>query len=167
MTLRLDDALRRQIEALEPELLAAAQAMGLGALAKLAELRPGLTTTDGSGPPSLEGLSLSAGDAVDPGDAVQAAAVLAAHQAYVRRRGTPDGLSLGALSLARIIVWMQRASMLAGAAPQVVWMGPEARIPDGLNGTRVVATARVVHDGRRRTARAVAVIQPPPSRQTP
>lgn len=81
MTLRLDDALRTQIEALEPELLAAAQAMGLGALAKLTELKPGLTATDGPGDPSLEALGLTAGDDADPGDAVQAAAVLAAHQA--------------------------------------------------------------------------------------
>ncbi len=159
MTLRLPDSLRAPIEALEPELLAAAQAIGLGALPKLSELKPGLTDTSAPGTPSLEAIDLPPEGAPD---ALSAAAVLAAHQAYVRQRGAPDAISLGALSLARLIVWMQRATMLGGGPPQVVWIGPEGRLPDGLTGTRLVATATIEQDGRRRSARAVAIVQAAP-----
>lgn len=155
MTLRLPEDLRRQIEALEPELLAGAQAIGMGALPKLSELTPGLTADADHA--ELVALALDAEDGVDP---LTAAAVLAAHQTYVRHRGSPDAVSLGALSLARLIVWVQRAAMLAGAPPQVVWIGPEARVPDGLVGTRITATATITTAERRRSARAVAIVQP-------
>lgn len=160
MSLRLPDELRLGIEALEPELLAAAQAIGLGVLPKLTELKPGLTDTPAGASAALDALDLDRDGAPDP---LSAAAVLAAHQAYVRQRGRADGLSLGALSLARLLVWVQRAAMLGGPSPQIVWVGPESRLPDGLTGTRLVATATITGDGRRRSARAVAIVQAAPA----
>ena len=48
MTLGLPDEARQAIEALDPELLAAAQALGLGVLPALTNLAPGLTALDPS-----------------------------------------------------------------------------------------------------------------------
>ena len=51
-------------------------------------------------------------------DALCLAACLAAHRAYVAARGRPEGVSAGALALARLLVWAQRAAML-GPAPRI------------------------------------------------
>lgn len=155
MPLKLPDEARQAVEALEPELLAAAQALGLGALSGVQSLKPGLTTVEAAaGEAALEVLDLDGEGAADP---VSLAAVMAAHEAYVRGRGRPGGVSVGALSLARLIVWAQRAAML-GTAPDVRWMGPPARAPENVEGMRLTATATVTGGGRRHTAKAVAIV---------
>lgn len=161
MTLGLPGEARQAIEALDPELLAAAQALGLGVLPALTKLTPGLTSLD---PPAadvtLERIELEGEGDPDP---VSLAAILSAHTAYVRHRGRAEGISTGALSLARLIVWAQRAAMIGGAAPDVRWMGPPARAPESVEGVRLTATAVVTAGGRRHTAKAIAIVAPPES----
>ncbi|HWH15089.1 MAG TPA: hypothetical protein VNT51_10110 [Miltoncostaeaceae bacterium] len=110
-----------------------------------------------AGDPLLASLALPPEGEPDP---VSLAAVLAAHRGYVRGRGTPDGVSLGALAIARLLAWAQRATML-GRAPQVAWVGPEARRPADVPGVALIATATVEAGGARRSARAVALVRPP------
>ncbi len=159
MTLGLPDEARQAIEALDPELLAAAQALGLGVLPALTNLAPGLTALDPSrADVALERVELDGEGDPDP---VSLAAILAAHTAYVRHRGRTDGVSTGALSLARLIVWAQRAAMIGGTAPDVRWMGPPARAPESVEGMRLTATTVITANGRRHTAKAVAIVAPP------
>lgn len=162
MALRLDDARTELVGALEPELRAAAEAIGMGLRAELGRLAPGLTRPSGAvdedAPATL--LSLDLDHEGEP-DALSLVACVAAHRAYVIARGAPEGVSAGALALARLLVWSQRAALL-GPAPAMAWIGPAARRPDDTGGNLVLA-ARCALDmrGATRRAEAVALIAPP------
>jgi hypothetical protein len=159
--LRLAEAHDELVRALEPELRIAAEALGLGLRDQLTRLAPGLTRP-------AEGADGDDAVLVDldlehegPPDALSLVAVMAAHRSYVAARGRPEGVSAGALALARLLVWAQRAALL-GPAPRLVWVGPAARRPEGEEG-RVVLTARsaVEMAGATRRAEAVALIEAP------
>lgn len=162
MGLRLTDAHSELIGSLEPGLRAAAEALGAALRPQLATLAPGLTRP-------REGESAEA-DAVlaaldldhegDP-DALSLAACLAAHRAYVAGRGRAEGVSAGALALARLLVWAQRAAML-GPAPRIEWIGPAPRRPEGSE-DRLALSARCALEmgGATRRAEAVALIARP------
>lgn len=158
MSLRLDDGSQAALDALDAELRAAAEALGLALLPQLTRLKPGMSRPqDGSGMDAvLESLALAPEG--EP-DALSLAAVLAAHRAYARSRGDADGVSSGALAIARLLVWNQRAAML-GTAPRVAWIGPEARRPENVEGVALTATCVLRTGETRRTARAVAVVRP-------
>lgn len=156
MALRLTEQSAQGLDALEPELRAAAEAIGMSLLPRLRDLKPGMTRLDPD-PGDVTLLSLAVPPEGEP-DALSLAAVLAAHRAYARSRGDAEGLSVGALAIARLLVWAQRAAML-GRAPAVAWIGPEARRPEGLEGTALTATCTVAAGEGRRTARAVAVLR--------
>lgn len=161
MPLRLSEAHQGLVGAVEPELRAAAEALGAGLGGELTRLAPGLTRPrdgePGDGVATLVALDL---DHEGPPDGLTLAAVLAAHRGYVAARGQADGVSAGALAIARLLVWAQRAAML-GAAPRVEWIGPSARRPDP--GRRLVLAARCALElnGATRRAEAVALIAPP------
>jgi hypothetical protein len=158
MGLRLDPRRQEALEALEPELRAAAGAIGAAVREELVRRAPGLVRAEG-GP--ADGLLLELGlDREPEPDDVSLAACVAAHRAYVTSRGEPDGLSLGALALARLLVWASRASIL-GPAPRLAWLGPPSRRPEpGPDQVTLEAHAACEVDGRRREARAVALLSP-------
>jgi hypothetical protein len=156
MGLRLSPEDASALEGLEPELRAAAEAIGLSLGTQLGRLRPGLSKGAAGAAPDVLLVSLTLGPEDRP-DAVSLAAVAAAHRAYLRARGAPDGASLGALALARLLVWAQRAAML-GTTPRIAWIGPEPRRPEGVPGTAVTAACTAEVDGARRAARAVAIV---------
>lgn len=158
MALRLTDRSAQGLDALDPELRAAAEALGMALLPRLRDLKPGMTRLD-AGSPEATLTSLDVPPEGEP-DPLSLAAVLSAHRAYVRSRGEPEGVSTGALAIARLLVWAQRAAML-GPAPRVAWIGPEARRPDGVEGVPLTATCTVSAGESRRTARAVAVLRSP------
>ena len=161
MSLRFAPALQETLEEVDPDLRGAAHAIGMGLGGRLGRLRPALSRgTDPSAVPDVEVLSLALATEGEP-DALSLAAIGAAHQAYVSSRGAPDGASLGALAIARLLVWAQRAALL-GAAPQIIWIGPEPRRPADATGIAVHAACVGLVDGSRRTAKAVAVIAPAP-----
>lgn len=157
MGLRPDDRSRAGLDALERELRAAAEAVGLSLLPQLTSLKPGMSRLEGTPAPEAVLTSLDLPPEGEP-DPVTLAAVLAAHRAYVRSRGDAEGVSTGALALARLLVWAQRAAML-GRRPTVAWIGPEARRPEGIEGMSLTATCVIEVGGSRRTARAVAVLR--------
>lgn len=159
MGLRLPDAERAALDALEPDLRAAADAIGLGLRTRLTELRPGLLrpAAGAAGPAEavLDALEL---DREGPPDALSLVACLAAHRAYVAARGDADGVSIGALALARLLVWAGRAALL-GPAPRVAWIGPAPRRPEPEAGQFALgARCAVTIDGRSREARAIALV---------
>jgi len=143
--------------ALDPELAGAARAIGLAVSQRLVAMRPALRAVadDGTEPTVvLAGIDM---EPADPGDPITLVACLDAHHAYVVSRGRPDGVSLGALALARILVWAARAEVL-GRAPSIGWIGPPARRPDGMGGHLIASDARGAVDGKPCHARAAALV---------
>jgi len=162
MSLQLAPALREALDATDPDLRPAAQAIGIAVAAQLEPLRPALTRTDGDvASRDVEVVVLDL-DPEGPPDGLTLASCEAAHNAYVRARGAPSATSLGALAIARLLVWAQRAAIL-GKAPTILWIGPAQRRPDGVEGIAIHSTCTARVAGARRTAKAVAVIQRPPS----
>ena len=158
MGLRLSPEAVSALARLEPEVRAGAEAIGFAVAAQLGRLRPGLTATGDGGDPLLASLAMAPEG--EP-DAVSLAAIMAAHNGYVRARGDTSAVSAGALALARLLVWGQRAAML-GPAPRVTWIGPEPRRPEGTEGLALIAECVVEGgDGKRRRARAVALVERP------
>lgn len=168
MPLVLTTEHQRGIDALEQELRAAAEALGIGLRPQLDRLRPGLSRGEGGGA-ATEDASLVRLDLEHEGapDALTLAACVAAHRAYVAGRGTPDGFSPGALAISRLLVWLQRAAML-GPAPELAWLGPEPRRP-GLEAGQVTLTSScAVRAGEaERKARATAVLATAPKGAPP
>lgn len=158
MGLRLPEDQRGAIDALEPELRVAAEALGAGLRAQLLTLRPGLVHADGDADAleaTLVALDLDREGAPDP---LSLAACLAAHRAYLGARGQPDGVSLGALALGRLLVWAQRAALL-GPPPRIAWLGPPARQPAAAERQFTLEARCVAQVGERsREARAVALV---------
>jgi hypothetical protein len=163
MGLRLSDADSGLIGGLEPELRIAAEALGMGLRQQLTRLAPSLTRPGGDqGDRVVDAVLLELHlDHEGPPDAVSLAACLAAHRAYVAARTQPEGVSAGALALARLLIWAQRAALL-GPAPELVWIGPASRRPEDEAG-RVALSARCALEigGRTRRAEAVALLAPP------
>jgi hypothetical protein len=159
--LRLSDELRARLDGLEPEVRGGAEALGIAAAAELARLAPGLTRPEAGAPPDATLVALDLEHEGAP-DGASLAACMAAHAAYVRRRGAPEGVSAGALALTRLLVWTQRAAML-GAPARLAWIGPSARA--GAPGPgRHVLTARCALEmgGRVRRAEATAHLEGTP-----
>ncbi|MFN8109924.1 MAG: hypothetical protein U0Y82_08765 [Thermoleophilia bacterium] len=154
MALRASQDVATAIAGLDPELRAGAEAIGQAVAAQLSRLRPAVTADAGEA--TVVSLAM---DRDGEADAVTTAACLAAHGSYVRSRGMPAGVSTGALALARLLVWAQRAAML-GPAPRLAWVGPEARRPPELTGPVLSAECAVQAGDQRRRARAAAVLQP-------
>lgn len=162
MALRLPEAQAKLVGALDPDLRLAAEAIGAGLRDQLTRLAPGLTRPGGEGDETAEAVlvDLHLEHDGEP-DAVSLAAVMAAHRSYVAARGRPEAVSAGALALARLLVWAQRAALL-GPPPRVVWVGPAARRPEDAEG-RIALSARsaVEMAGTTRRAEAVALIEAP------
>lgn len=162
MGLRLADAHSERIGSLEPGLRSAAEALGLALRPQLAGLAPGLTRPRQGDPPGAEAVltSLDLDHEGEP-DTLSLAACLAAHRAYVGSRGDPEGVSAGALALARLLVWAQRAAML-GAAPRIEWIGPAPRRPAGHEASVALAARCALElGGVVRRAEALALIARP------
>jgi hypothetical protein len=162
VALRLPEAQAKRVEALEPELRVAAEAIGLSLRDQLTRLAPGLTRPPQGQDAATEAVLVDLDlDHDGAPDAVSLVAIVAAHRSYVSARGRPDAVSAGALALGRILVWAQRAALL-GPAPRVVWVGPAARRPDDAEG-RLALSARCAVEiaGTTRRAEAVALIEPP------
>ena len=161
MPLRLAEAHAEASGGLEPELRAAAEAIGAGLQPHLTRLAPGLTRPR-DGEPGDATATLVALDLDHEGepDGLSLVACVAAHRGYVTARGDPDGVSAGALAIARLLVWGQRAAML-GPAPRIEWIGPAARRPEP--GARLALAARCALElsGATRRAEAVALIAAP------
>ena len=156
MTLRLGTALEAVLGDAEHELRPAAEAMGLAALPHLERLRP--RVVEGVADPVLESLDL---EHEGPPDPLSLVACLAAHRAYVTRRGRTGAVSPGALALTRILVWAERAVLL-GRPPDLLWIGPPARAPE-LGADRVAisaACAVATGEGVRRAAAAAHLRRP-------
>jgi hypothetical protein len=159
--LRLADDHSELLRTIEPELRRAAEAMGMGVRAQLLRLAPALTRPPQDAPQewhaTLTILDLDHEGAPDP---LSLAACLAAHRAYVGARGEPEGVSAGALALARLLVWAQRAAML-GAVPRIEWIGPAPRRPEADGRLSLSARCALELTGRTRRAEAVALISAP------
>jgi hypothetical protein len=160
--LRLPEAQAQLVDALDPDLRVAAEAIGVALRDQLTRLAPGLTRPPEGAEPDAVLVDLDLDHDGAP-DALSLAAVLAAHRSYVAARGQPEGVSAGALALGRLLVWAQRAAML-GPAPRVVWVGPATRRPEDVEG-RLTLSARsaVTMAGTTRRAEAVALIEAPPA----
>jgi hypothetical protein len=160
--LRLDAAHQELITGVEPELRVAAEALGMGLRDQLTRLAPGLTrATEGDEDPEAVLVTLDL-DREGAPDALSLAACVAAHRAYVLARGRADGVSAGALALARLLVWAQRAALL-GPPPRIAWLGPAPRKPDTAGKVELAARAAVRIGDVTRRAEAVALIEPPPA----
>ena len=145
------------VQYLDPDLRAGAQVIGFSVAARLRDLAPALRPADDSGTEATFVIDTLDLEPVDPADALTLVACLGAHDAYAVGRGRPGAVSAGALALARVLVWATRAEMLGGR-PDVRWIGPPARMPDGLEGQ--VITANVVltcGDTRARASAAMVV----------
>jgi hypothetical protein len=160
VSLRPSPGVRDQLDDLDPDLLAAAGAIGAAIGAELARIRPALvrgSTDDGYEPEAvLLGLEL---EREGLADAVALSACLTAHRVYVESRGHPEAVSLGALPLAHLLFWASRASVL-GPSPRIDWIGPASRRPEPATHQfelQAVAAAHV--DGQPREARAVALVR--------
>jgi len=164
VTLRVGPEQEAGLQGLEPELRSFADAIGGTLGPELLRRAPGLARVgEGeSGDPDALLVALELDREPEP-DAVTLSACLAAHRAYVGGRGRPEAVSLGALALARLLIWASRAALL-GPAPAVSWIGPPSRRPEPEAG-QLILEARCVCEiaGRRREARAVALVGPPPS----
>ncbi len=161
MSLRFAPALQETLEELDPDLRGAALAIGTALGGQLGRLRPALSQgADPATAPDVEVISLAL-DADGEPDGVSLAAIRAAHQAYVSARGAPDATSLGALAIARLLVWAQRAALL-GATPAISWIGPEQRRPADATGIEIHAACVGLVDGTRRTAKALALVRATP-----
>lgn len=160
MSLRPGAALEDRLGELDPELRAAAGAIGAAIGAELARIRPALvrgSADDGYEPDGvLLGLEL---EREGVADAVALSACLTAHRVYVEARGHPEAVSLGALPLAHLLFWASRASVL-GPSPRIDWIGPSTRNPDPApHQFRLEATCVAEVDGRQREARAAALVR--------
>lgn len=160
MSLNPSPEVQHLLDDLDPDLRAAAGAIGAAIGAELARIRPALlrgASDEGYEPEGvLLGLEL---EREGVADAVALSACLTAHRVYVESRGHPEGVSLGALPLAHLLFWASRASML-GPSPRIDWIGPASRRPDptgGQFGLEALCTAQV--DGHQREARAVALVR--------
>ena len=98
MSLRPSPGVQDQLDDLDPDLRAAAGAIGAAIGAELARIRPALVrgSTDDDYEPEavLLGLEL---EREGLADAVALSACLTAHRVYVESRGHPEAVSLGAL----------------------------------------------------------------------
>jgi hypothetical protein len=160
MGMRLAPALQETLETLDPDLRGPAHAIGMSLGTQLGRLRPALSHgADPAVPPEVEVLSLALAPEGEP-DAISLAACQAAHQSYVASRGAASATSLGALAIARLLVWAQRAALL-GAPPEITWIGPVQRRPADASGIEIHASCVALVDGARHTAKAVALVQPP------
>lgn len=133
----------------------------MGLREQLVRLAPGLTRAgdDGADPSALL-VSLDLDHEGAP-DALSLAACVAAHRAYVTARGRPEGVSAGALAIARLLVWAQRAALL-GPAPRIGWIGPAARRPEGdTESLALGARCALEVDGATRRAEALALVARP------
>jgi len=156
MGLRLQPEAVSALARLDPELRAAAEAIGRSVATQLGRLKPGTTAA----PQGAVLTSVAMAPEGEP-DLVSLAAIAAAHHAYVRGRGDAEAVSTGALALARLLVWGQRAAML-GPAPRITWIGPEPRRPEGTDGVALTAECVIeIPGGTRRRARAVALLAHP------
>lgn len=162
MALRLPEDQAELVRGLEPELRLAAEALGAGLREQLTRLAPGLTRPPGDGEGDADAVLVDLDlDHDGAPDALSLAAVMAAHRSYVAARGRPEGVSAGALALARLLVWAQRAALL-GPPPKIVWVGPAARRPEGDEGRLALSARSAVEiGGATRRAEAVALIEPP------
>ncbi|MGE0028655.1 MAG: hypothetical protein AB7O78_16480 [Thermoleophilia bacterium] len=166
MGLRLDAAHQELIAGVEPELRVAAEALGMGLRDQLTQLAPGLTrATEGDEEPDALLVTLDIDHEGAP-DALSLAACVAAHRAYVIARGRPGGVSAGALALARLLVWAQRAALL-GRPPTIGWIGPAPRTPEAEGPVALAARAAVRIGDATRRAEAVALLEPPPAADEP
>lgn len=155
MGLRLSDAQSATLAGLSPELRVAAEALGSGLSAQLIELGPSLTRTLGDDA-MLDRLAIV--DREPEPDGLSLAACVSAHRAYLARRGETEGLSAGALAIARLLIWAARAAMI-GPAPQVAWIGPAPRCPDPTGGQhRIDSECRLTGGDRSAQARAAALV---------
>ena len=160
MSLRPGPAVQRGLDELDPELRAAAGAIGAAIGAELARIRPALVrgAADEDYEPDgvLLGLDLEREGVTD---SVALSACLTAHRAYVEARGHPEAVSLGALPLAHLLFWASRASVL-GPSPRIDWIGPASRRPDAeAHQFGLEATCFAEVDGQHREARAVALVR--------
>lgn len=160
MTLRLAEDLQQELDDLDPDLRAAASAIGSAIGAELARIRPALirgSVDEGYEPEAVVlGMQLEREGLTD---AVALAACLTAHRVYVESRGHPEAVSLGALPLAHLLFWASRASVL-GPTPRIDWIGPVARKPDAANHQFDLEAACAAEvDGHRREARAAALVR--------
>jgi hypothetical protein len=164
MSVRLCPALREVLDSLDPDLRLFAATMGSGLAPQLSRLQPALTppATSPNGY-ELASLTLSGEEAFD---GLALSACLGAHDAYLAQRGASGSVSLGALAIARILVWAQRAAIL-GTAPRIQWIGPPARRPEGREGLTLTATCRAVDGASSRSAKAIAILDPPPASPPP
>jgi hypothetical protein len=161
MPLTLSPEYAALLEGVDSELRPGVEAIGVAVGARIAELAPSLARggQDAGGEPTgvLSTLDLEYEDAPD---ALSLAACLAAHRGYVVTRGRPQGLSTGALAIARLLVWAQRAALL-GTAPSIAWIGPAPRLPDPKEGQIVLRASAAVQLGSgTRRAHAAALIAP-------
>ena len=141
---------------LDADLRSGAHAIGLAVASRLRDLAPSLRPARGDGgEPTfvLEALEL---DPDDPADALTLVACIGAHDAYATARGRAGAVSPGGLALARVLVWATRAEML-GTRPDVRWVGPPARMPEGLEGQVITATV-VLADGDTRARASAAMV---------
>ena len=156
MGLRLSAAQSAALDDLSPELRVAAEALGGGLADQLVDLGPSLTRGLGD-EAALDHLTLDREPEPDP---LSLAACLAAHRAYLARRGQTEAISAGALAIARLLVWAARAALI-GAAPRVVWIGPGPRCPDpGAGQHRINSDCRLEGAEGAAHARAAALVTP-------
>lgn len=162
MGLLLADDHSELLGTVEPELRVAAEALGMGLRAELIRLAPALTRPpDGSPEGAHATLTTLDLDHEGAPDALSLAACVAAHRAYVIARGDPEGVSAGALALARLLVWAQRAAML-GPAPRIAWIGPAPRRPaQDTDSLALSARCALEIAGATRRAEALALIARP------
>lgn len=157
--MRLSPDLERVLAEADLQLRPAVEAMGLGVVPHLERLRPKVLAPDDGAPEAvLESLDLEHEGGPDP---LSLAACVSAHAGYLRRHGAAAGVSAGALALARILVWGERAALL-GRAPAIRWIGPPPRRPELAAGeVTLTATCRVRTGDAVRRADAVAILRPP------
>jgi hypothetical protein len=160
VSLRPSTAVQDELDELDPDLRAAAGAIGAAIGAELARIRPAMVrgaSEEGYEPEAvLLGLELEREGAAD---AVALSACLTANRVYVESRGHPEAVSLGALPLAHLLFWASRASVL-GPSPRIDWIGPASRRPDPTaHQFNLEATCTAEIDGHPREARAVALVR--------
>lgn len=160
MSLRPSPDVQERLDELDPDLRAAAGAIGAAIGAELARIRPAMvrgSQDEGYEPEGvLLGLEL---EREGVADAVALSAVLTAHRVYVESRKHPEAVSLGALPLAHLLFWASRASVL-GPSPRIDWIGPASRRPSpAAHQFPLEAACIAAVDGHQREARAVALVR--------
>lgn len=162
MPLRLTDEHAALVAGLDTDLRVAAEAIGAALRPQLARLAPSLAATPDGSATEPDGV-LTTLDLEHEGapDALSLAACVAAHRAYVTGRRRPEAISTGALAIARLLVWGQRAALL-GPAPGIAWIGPAPRLPEATADQAALRARCVVTvDGSARRAEAAALIAAP------